>query len=395
MGHEALESLCISGTKKCFKFYLFNPLEQYRDFTAEELLNETFFRQWLNEPDAETNQLWNQFLLDYPEKQKTVLTARAMFKALRLSQAEPSTEQGSLMWKKIRAQTGGEIAGAGRRTPPVFNFMRIGRWVAAASVILLIGLTGWLWIKPVLDRGGNTYAEQTKGSDIPLTQQENTEGRPREILLPDGSQVLLYPSGKLSYQTRFSGEARTVYLSGKARFKVVKDDRKPFLVYANNLVTQVVGTSFTVDSPSATALATVMVESGKVKVFTLESYEKQATGNEAAMATLTPNQKVTYDPVQARLTRGFVEDPALLNVPEKYPDFYFENTEVARVFETLEDSYGVTIRYDSSTIQDCSVTAPLGNEPLFRKLDIICQTIGATYEVWGTEIVVTGPGCGL
>lgn len=372
---------------------MFNPLEQYRDFTEEELLNEPFFRQWLNAPDEETNQLWNQFLLDYPEKQKTVITAQAIFKALRLSQAEPSKEQGALMWEKIRVQTR-EGAGAGRRSLPIFNFTRIGPLVAAASIIVAIGLAGWLWVKSGRDGGKSTYAELTKGSDTPLIEQKNAGDQPTEILLPDGSQVLLYPSGRLSYQAHFSGGGRTVYLSGKAHFKVVKDDGKPFLVYANDLVTQVVGTSFTVNSPSATALATVTVQSGKVKVFTIKNYRQKKRGLEAEVTLLTPNQQVTYDPAKALLTKSFVAEPGLLHEPRAYPDFDFDNTDVASVFKTLEDSYGVTIRYDVKTIQQCSVTAPLGNEPLFRKLDIICQTIGATYEVWGTEIVIEGPGCG-
>lgn len=41
------------------------------------------------------------------------------------------------------------------------------------------------------------------------------------------------------------------------------------------------------------------------------------------------------------------------------------------------------------------VTALLGDLPLFRKLDIVCQTIGATYEVFGTEIVISGGTCNL
>jgi transmembrane sensor len=368
-------------------------LEQYRDLTAEELLNEPFFRHWLTAPDAETNQSWNQFLLDYPEKQKTVLTARAMFKALRQSQAEPSVQQGSVMWERIRAETE-KVAHAGSRSLPPFKFMRIGRLMAAASIFLLIGFAGWRWMNPGLEEDTNTYAQQTTDSALPLMEQQNPGPEPREILLPDGSQVLLYPSGRLSYQAHFSGGNRTVYLSGKARFNVVKDDTKPFLVYANDLVTQVVGTSFTVNSPSATALATVMVESGKVKVFTIKNFRKEGRGLEADVALLTPNQQVTYDPAKALLTKTVVAEPGLLNVPTAYPDFDFDNTAATRVFNTLGESYGVTIRYDAKTIQDCSVTAPLGNEPLFKKLDIICQTIGATYEVWGTEIVVKGPGCG-
>ena len=37
---------------------------------------------------------------------------------------------------------------------------------------------------------------------------------------------------------------------------------------------------------------------------------------------------------------------------------------------------------------------PLGDEPLFEKLKIICHTIGATYELIDANIVVSSSGCG-
>lgn len=369
-------------------------MERYSNFTAEEFLNDPCFREWLVGTGEETDQFWKEFLLRFPEKQKTVLDARILFKALARSQSSATAEQGERMWDNIRVHTEAVSQTIANRRP-LYRFWPLRRLMAAASILLFLGLGSWYLMQSKFLNKAETYADQVASSESPLIEKFNQGNKPIELLLPDGSQVLLHPSARISYEAGFSAGQRTVYLTGKAHFKVVKDGTRPFRVFANNLVTQVVGTSFTVDSPSATALATVKVESGKVKVYTLESYEKNTEGNEAAMATLTPNQQVTYDPVRALLTRGFVEAPALLNVPETYPDFYFDNTAVASVFKTLEESYGVTIRYETSTIQDCSVTAPLGNEPLFRKLDIICQTIGATYEVWGTEIVVTGPGCGL
>lgn len=369
-------------------------MERYSNFTSEEFLNDPFFRKWVVIADEETDRFWKDFLLRFPEKQKTVLDARILYKALAHSQTKATAEQGERMWEKIRVHTEA-VPPVLATSRPVYPFPPLGRLLAAASILVFLGVGSWFLFQNKFLIKADSYASQVARSESPLSEKRNQGVQPIEILLPDGSQVLLYPAARISYEAGFSAGQRTVYLTGKAHFQVVKDGARPFRVFANNLVTQVVGTSFTVDSPSATAPATVMVESGKVKVYTLESYEKNTEDNEAAMTTLTPNQRVTYDPVQARMTRGFVEEPALLNIPQTYPDFYFENTEVASVFKTLEESYGVTIRYEASTIQECSVTAPLGNEPLFRKLDIICQTIGATYEVWGTEIVVTGPGCGL
>lgn len=369
-------------------------MQQYIHFKAEEFLNDPLFRKWLIESDEQTDRLWEDFLLRFPEKQQAVAEARTLFKALDHLQSQPSPEQGKRMWETIRGQTQHEPEGSADERPG-FTFTRVWRTLAAASVLLLLGIGGWLLLRQEGIEMTASYKEQVASSETALVEKVNRGSQPLEILLPDGSRILLEPLGKVSYQASFSGRERVVYLSGKAYFRVARDGRRPFLVYANNLVTQVVGTSFTIDSPSATAQSTVVVRSGKVKVFPLDSFRKGKPGQGRKLTLLTPNQMATYDPVKAQLTRTVVKEPALLKRPEANPNFLFENTSVARVFDALEESYGVRIRYDARTIRECSLTAPLGGEPLFRKLDIICQTIGATYEVWGAEIVVTGPGCGI
>jgi transmembrane sensor len=44
-------------------------------------------------------------------------------------------------------------------------------------------------------------------------------------------------------------------------------------------------------------------------------------------------------------------------------------------------------------LKDCQLTASLTDEPLFQKLDVIVQSIDASYEVVEGQIVISANGC--
>ncbi len=268
------------------------------------------------------------------------------------------------------------------------------KWLAAAAAVLLVVGAGWLTFGK--RKGQSTiYSAQIAESVVPLTERKNDTGIPLHIALSDGSRVVLYPRSQLSYSDPFKGDKREVFLSGKGYFEVEKDDAKPFIVFANDLVTKVVGTSFTIDAFAGNKNPSVKVNSGRVKVYTLAQFQESDRGQPEETVLLTANQQTTYDLTKKNFATGTIPKPTKATTPQNRPDFNFQNVAVTDVFKTLEESYGVTIEYAPQTLKNCSITAPLDDEPLFRKLDIVCQTIGARYEVFGTRIVVTGPGCAL
>lgn len=355
-------------------------------------MQDDHFRKWVLSNDAETNAYWSEFLIRFPEKQPAILSARSMLNAMKQLQKVPDATSGDRMWGNILRQTEIETVWS-EEAEPERNVRYLWRWAAAACITFLCSFLGWYLFNQNIEKRAVTYSGQVENAPAKLTELVNTTHKTQRITLPDGSTVELAPGSRISYPNVFSGDKREVYLSGSGFFNVVKNTKKPFFVYANRLVTQVVGTSFTVTSSAENMRASVVVKSGKVKVYTMTSFQKAGNSSPENMVMLTPNMQVTYDPAQNLLSKSFIAQPSIIHAPKNYPDFSFKNTSVSKVFETLEESYGVSIACDAKTIENCNLTAPLGNEPLFRKLDIICQTIGATYQVWGTEIVISGKGC--
>ncbi len=344
---------------------------------------------------SEGDDFWHDFQQRYPERKIFLKAAQALFLALHESQSFPTVEQGERMRAGIEKETQDPFLLESRtyvNAQQSATMRPLWKWLSVAAVVLVgVGL-GWISLWKT-NHEPATYADHVAESVLALEEKMNDSGQRQKISLSDGSRVVLYPGSRISYASRFAGAKRLVFLSGKGYFEVVKDDTKPFVVFADQLVTQVVGTSFTIDAFAGNESPSVEVRTGKVKVFTLEKYRDSEQGKPEEMVLLTANQKVRYDIARSSFELGFVPKPAIIKAPEAYPDFYFKNTAVADVFKAVEDSYGIKIEFDETLLKDCRITVPLDGEPLFRKLDIVCQTIGATYEVWGTRIVVAGKGC--
>jgi ferric-dicitrate binding protein FerR (iron transport regulator) len=71
-------------------------------------------------------------------------------------------------------------------------------------------------------------------------------GSKSNIQLPDGTQVWLNADSKITYNEKFQGAIREVYLNGEAFFDVVRDESRPFIIHANAIDVKVLGTSFNV-----------------------------------------------------------------------------------------------------------------------------------------------------
>lgn len=358
----------------------------------EHFMQDDRFRKWVLENDDAANAYWDEFLIHFPEKQPVILSARSLLNAMKGLGQIPDEEQGARIWETINKLTEADTDWI-EKDVPARSVSYLSQWVAAASVIILFCSLGWYFFNQKSKKTATTYVGQVLQTTAKLIEHTNSTHQTKYVRLPDGSTVELAPDSRISYPEGFSDSKREVFLSGRCFFSVVKNPAKPFFVYANRLIVQVVGTSFTVTSTDEKTLASVVVKSGKVKVYTSKSFQQSGGGLSEDVVVLTPNMQVSYNPVLNVLSKSIIPEPAIVSTPITYPDFLFESTSVDKVFETLEQSYGVSITYDKNSVENCSLTAPLGKESLFRKLDIICQTIGATYQVWGTEIVITGKGC--
>ena len=262
------------------------------------------------------------------------------------------------------------------------------RWAAVAVLALGAGLAGTYWAGglPAWRAEGPVLA--SAGAAAPAwVQYRNPLAHATRVALPDGSTVTLAPASSLKYPRAFVGTRRSVYLTGEAFFEVFHDARHPFSVYTEQVVTTVLGTSFRVRAYAGQTEAQVQVRTGAVRVSPRRATTLASTS--APSLVVRPNQQAVYSVLRRQLRRELVPQPVLL-APQA---FVFDDRPVAEVLAALQKAYGIAIEYDATALRHCTINLSLGQEPLFEKLDIICETLGASYEKADGRILFHSQPC--
>jgi transmembrane sensor len=265
--------------------------------------------------------------------------------------------------------------------------------IAMAGCLLLAAGGGWYWLShrsAAPDKALFT-AEPVPGGYVSVFNQEEKD---REVALSDGSQVRLEPGSVVYYPPVFNGHTRDVYLSGNAFFQIAHDSSKHFIVHtAEGVLAEVLGTSFYVSHDKQHHKVEVSVVTGRVSVYERHKKKDSLFSASAGSIIITPNQKVSFKPENNQFTTSLVDDPKPVATAELPVTFAFEDSALEEVLTALEHTYAITIETDNQHFGHCRFTGDITKQNLYEKLDIICQSIQASYEVRGTTIYIKGKGC--
>ncbi len=265
----------------------------------------------------------------------------------------------------------------------------------AASIVLLAlaGLSTYLAVRDrVLVKQDVASRDERPLYDETLTRISNDKTSPSEITLEDGSRVILEPRSEIRFIKKFASQRREVYLSGEAFFSVQRDIHRPFLVYTNEVVTQVLGTSFTVKAYEHEKKITVAVKTGKVSVYPNPRREPTAQPRHKAVI-LSPNQQMVYDRLNEKVVKQLVEDPQIILPRSNLFKMSFDEVPVSKIFRVLEENYGIDIEYDEEALKRCTLTTAMSDEGLYQRIEVICKAIKAEYIVDDAVIFIKSPGC--
>ena len=153
--------------------------------------------------------------------------------------------------------------GVSTRHVPVVSFAAYGsRWrtarFRAAAAVLVVAGAGVLW-------RFTSSPQQASTASAGPARFATAVGTLDSVTLSDGTRVLLGPGSQLTVAPGFGQMAREVTLTGEARFDVVHDSLRPFIVHTSAASFRDVGTAFAVHSDEADG-ARVVVTTGAVAV---------------------------------------------------------------------------------------------------------------------------------
>lgn len=356
--------------------------KDYSTYDLEDFLEDESFKSWVLTKAG--NGRWEKIVAEYPHQHQVISDAAKLILDLKSAEQTPEdTETARMIWNNIRKdmQTPSRMVSF---MPKIFRI--------AASIAVILGC----WFGYRILRTDGISGKIISQNEATQHVEKNTSDKVRDIKLADGSVISLQPNSTLRYPKDFNRETRTVYLEGEAFFDIVKNPEKPFVVFANEVVTKVLGTSFNIKAFEQDRDITVAVKTGRVSVLSRNEFDLSRNQKNQALTglILTPNQKAVYLKNEEQLKKTLVEQPSLITAPtaESY-DFNFENKPVSEVFDLLSKAYGVEIIYDEDIFRSCSLTVGLEDEELFEKLKIICKTINASYQVIDTKVLISGKGC--
>lgn len=348
--------------------------------TVNDFLMDPSFQEWVREGiDKDGWLIWMQ---KPPANIRLAKEAYSILAAMIIKQLDISEEETETAlnetWAIIRKENNNQVK---------FSWLNRFFKPVAAAVLLLLG-TGLIWlfsVKPEVST--ETNVEFTKNIII---EQYNATNEPMFLTLQDGSSLLLQPGSQISYPTRFEHNERKVKLNGEAFFEISKNPHQPFLVYANETVTRVVGTSFRIRAYEDQPEVEIIVRTGQVKV----SSTKQHPNSLVSEIALNPNESIRFVRDEA-----VFEKTAKTNLKTEMPieqlHFEFKDVPVSQIFETIQKAYGLKVHYPEEVLKDCYLSTSLTDEPLPEKLKIIAESLGGQtyFQINNDHITIYSNGC--
>ncbi|MGV3558667.1 FecR family protein [Larkinella arboricola] len=368
-------------------------MKQYQKI--EDFLLDDSFHAWI-EGDQEAAVFWQNWRKHHPDQEEMLNQAKALVYTLKrqpdpISDGEMRQEVTRLVQEARRRKSATEADAVAERRIET----RWSSWLTvAASILLVLGLgLGWRYYQTAHSPAVSYHQLKAK-APVALLEKVNHSAQPQTLLLADGSAIRLEKNSRISYPVKFSGDFREVYLSGEAFFEVAPNPRKPFLIYANETVTKVLGTSFRIRAFDNDTQVEVAVRTGKVSVYTQKTFRKgPVADHEGTGVLLIPNQEVVYNRKTESLQKSLVKIPELVATKTGEALMTFDDQPVTDVLQRLEKAYGIDIVYDEELLRHCPITAEFMDETLYQKLRFICQAVGASYEVLDGQIVISSSGC--
>ncbi len=217
----------------------------------------------------------------------------------------------------------------------------------------------------------------------PGTQQLLAKSNTIESKLPDGTSVTLNTGSSLEYPEKFEKNKRSVKLKGEAYFNVAHDVSKPFIIAADDIMVEVLGTSFYVNTDNLNGKVEVILTSGKVAV-----YHKDKPIEKIIMV---PGEKLELSKNQNDFSKTINEDDNYLAWKTK--KLIFTDEPLTKIVKTLNKVYRSKIQIKDNNIANCKITATFDNQSLDAVLNVIEATVDVNISKTADIIQISGKGC--
>lgn len=252
------------------------------------------------------------------------------------------------LWQRIQNEN---IISLG--VSPVWKYVSI-----AASFALLI-VSSWLMVVSM------------QPEELAYMEMTAVPGSKVKVILPDSSTVWLNSNAKIRYPRQFSSDSRTVQFTGEAFFQVKKNTKAPFVVDAEGLRIQVLGTEFNVYTEPESQLIETTLINGSVALFGVKNDTKQPD------IILSSNQQALYNKGNGQIDVQNVRASSYTSWVSGL--FIFEKNTLEEIMTSLERAFNVKIHIEHDTLKKQRLTARFVHQETLDEILSVLQ-VSAHYK---------------
>lgn len=394
------------------------------------------FIKWVQQPTAESDLYWKQFLHDNPSLKADIEEAAFIIKSINPREKQLANEQLEKLWSAISKETV-------KRT----RLRRIYRWSAAASVVAVLGLSMLFYysgtpedepadfsavakidentneirlifsdnsettfisdeleikynnrgdIEVTTEKGktSTTIANKTSDTVKGKKGKKNSSGNERtkeeqfnqlvvpkgkrtSLVLSDGSRLYLNSGSRAVFPVKFSEKRRELYIEGEAYVEVAHDPQRPFIAVTEEMQVRVLGTKFDISAYPEDSYCSVVLVEGNV----------QAEVN-SQQIMMDPNHLLVYQKKTKETSLGKTE--VLPYISWKDGWLYCKKEKLKTVAGKLSRYYNVKIEFQDDETPELTLNGKLDLKSecsdIFKAISVIAPI---SYVVKEDEIIVS------
>lgn len=231
-------------------------------------------------------------------------------------------------------------------------------------------------IKVIKIGGQLSYSLKSNSPEVLYNTITTPKGGQYQLTLSDGSRVWLNAASSLHFPAAFSGKERKVELTGEGYFEVAHNKEKPFIVTANNMNVQVLGTRFNINAYSdENSIKTTLLE-GSVRISKGNTTRIMIPGDQASMDNLTGEITIKKD---ADLDEA---------VAWKNGKFIFQSADIKSIMRQLEKWYDVNVVYERNVTNEEFVGSISRQVNISQILDMLKKAGSIDFVIKGRTVIV-------
>ncbi len=385
---------------------------------STDFIHQSKFVEWVLRPTDDLNRYWEDYMAENPLNTGRIKLAKQLIIAIVPKEKPLDEVEVNTLWNKIN-----ESAKSRNR-----RIISIRRWSVAASILMVVGLTGWflsdhtsskineinyhsIVVKPkpgneikliLADKSEEIFS--TKEVDLKynkegllitstgelvtkesVDQNQVTEkfnqlvvpfGKKSKIELADGTMLWLNSGSRAIYPVVFNKDKREIYIEGEGYLEVAHDASRPFYVQTDQMKVRVLGTKFDLSAYKEDAAISVVLVEGSVEA---------TSGNEKM--TLKPNQLLSY---QKSTHKSTISHANVLEYVSWIDGWMLcEKEKITSICTKLSRYYDVRIDVSDPKFNNMTITGKLDLKSNCEDvLKVICSTAPINYTISENQITL-------